>query len=155
MPSTAGLTNQAKVDFLSGTHNPTTDTYKLALFNDDSNMTPSTTTTYTANGTGAYAGRMQGEHANTGTYSAGGATVTGPYTVTLTGNTAYIDFPAAEGPMWTGATFVNVTTALLYNSSKPGNKAIAIFVFPAVNTISGSFLAKLPDPGLSAIIRFV
>ena len=140
MPSTQALTNQAKKDFLSGVHAPS-DTYKLALYTDSANLSKDTTT-YTP--TGEFVG---------GGYVAGGEVVPGNYTVTLLGDTAYIDFPDQDGPMWTGVTLTNITTALLYNYSK-ANAAIAVFTFAPVSTISGSFLAKLPDPGVTALIRF-
>jgi len=140
MASTQALTNQAKVDFLSGVHLPG-DTYKLALYTSSATLNKASTV-YTS----------YGECTGTG-YVAGGAVIPGPYTVTLLNDMAYIDFPTTQGALWSNVTLTGVVTALLYNSSR-SNKAIAVFTFASVDTISGSFLAKLPEPGATALIRF-
>ena len=87
------------------------------------------------------------EVANTGTYSAGGATLT-PVTVASSGYTAYVGFPNIS---WTAA--LTARCALIYNSSQ-GNKSIAVLDFGSDKTSTTTFTITMPaNSATAALIR--
>lgn len=136
MASTTAFTNQAKQDFLNGVHQPA-DTYKIALYTSTA-TNDKTSTAYTTTN----------EVTGTG-YTAGGVTLTG-FTVSISSDTAYIDF--TTDPSWTTASFT-AASCMIYNSSR-SNKAIAVIDFGGNFTATaGTFTITFPAPGTSALIR--
>ena len=81
------FTNQGRTDLLSGVYNVETDTFKMALFTDASNLGAASTT---------FAG-VTGE-ITTGNYTAGGETVA----LSLTGTTT-VKVDIDTDPVWTVA----------------------------------------------------
>lgn len=134
MASTAAITNSFKQEMLQGIH-LAADVYKVALYNPGT--LDKTTTAYTATG----------EVGNSGTYAAGGFTMVG-FTVSISGDTAYIDW--TTDPNWTSAT-ITASTALIYNSSR-SNKSVAVLTFTSTASTSGTWTLQLPAAGASATI---
>tara|TARA_R100001530_G_scaffold119323_1_gene86498 strand:- start:608 stop:1024 length:417 start_codon:yes stop_codon:yes gene_type:complete len=125
-----------KSQLLTGTHDFSTDTFKLALYTSSA----SSLADYTI-----YA--VTNEASGSG-YTAGGTTLSGG-TVSTSGTTAYADFTA-------DATFTSVTItaryALIYNSSE-SNKACFFLDFGADKTATnGTFTITFPSPGASALL---
>ena len=136
MASTTAFCNSAKQDYLNGL-NLSSNVYKIALY---------TSTATNDKTTAIYS--VTNEVSGTG-YTAGGATLAG-FTVSISGDTAYIDW--TTDPSWTTATFT-AASALIYNSSV-SNHAIAVIDFGGNFTATaGTFTVQLPAPGLTAIIR--
>lgn len=129
MPVTQAICNQAKGDFLLGTHQPT-DTFKVALYTQAAATLNADTTAYTATG----------EVSGTG-YTAGGTNLTGQYTVTIdqAGDFAYLNFP--NNPTWPNSS-LTADAALIYNASKQ-NKAVAVLTFASVTTIAGTLVVNI------------
>jgi VCBS repeat-containing protein len=130
-----------KVELLQGVHNftnSTGDTFKLALYTSSATL-DATTTAYSSSN----------EVANSGTYSAGGGTLTN-VTPTSTGTTAFTDFSDLS---FTSAT-ITARGALIYNSSD-SNKAVAVLDFGSDKTSTdGTFTIQFPTADASnAIIR--
>ena len=135
MAITSALCNSFKQEILEGVHD-STDTYKLALFDSNANLSAATT---------AYS--TSGESSGTG-YTAGGVTLTG-FTTGLSGSTAFLTF--------SDASFENSTITsrgcMIYNSSK-SNKALAVFNFGQnVSSVNGTFTVDLPAAGADSLIR--
>lgn len=132
-----------KVEILKGVHNFTAssgNTFKLALYTNSASFTAATTAYTTGN-----------EVANSGSYSAGGGTLTN-VTPTSTGTTAFLDFtPDLE---FTNAT-ITARGALIYNSSAAGNPTVAVLDFGADKTsTTGTFTIQFPTADASnAIVR--
>jgi len=132
-----------KVEILKGVHNFTAssgNTFKLALYTNSASFTAATTAYTTAN-----------EVANSGSYSAGGGTLTN-VTPTATGTTAFLDFtPDLE---FTSAT-ITARGALIYNSSAAGNPTVAVLDFGADKTsTTGTFTIQFPTAdATNAIVR--
>jgi len=131
-----------KVEILKGVHNftvSTGDTFKLALYDNTASFTAATTA-YTATN----------EVANSGSYSAGGGTLTN-VTPTTSGTTALTDFADLE---FTAAT-ITARGALIYNSSAAGNPTVAVLDFGADKTsTTGTFTIQFPTADASnAIVR--
>lgn len=131
--STAAVCNSYKQDVLNGVHQPG-DTYKIALYNGAS--LDKTTTAYTATG----------EVSGTG-YSAGGTALSG-FTVSASGDTAYIDW--TTDPTWASSS-ITADSALIYNSSR-SNKAVAVLTFTSSTSAASTFTVQLPAPGATAVI---
>lgn len=131
------VTTSFKKELLEGTHDFTTDTFKIALYTSDASLGASTTAYSATN-----------EVSGTG-YSAGGATltVTAP---TTSGSKAYIDIADVT---WASST-ITARGALIYNSSK-SNKAVAVLNFGLDRSSSASdFVITFPAAGPStAILR--
>lgn len=130
-----------KQELLVGTHNFTTstgDTFKLALYDNNASFDASTTA-YTATN----------EVANSGTYTAGGGTLTN-VTPTTSGTTALTDFADIT---FTSAT-ITARGALIYNSTN-GNRAVVVLDFGSDKTsTAGDFTIIFPTADASnAIIR--
>jgi len=138
---TQAMCTSFKVELLQGVHNftnSTGDTFKLALYTSSATL-DATTTAYSSSN----------EVANSGTYSAGGGTLTN-VTPTSTGTTAFTDFSDLS---FTSAT-ITARGALIYNSSD-SNKAVAVLDFGSDKTSTdGTFTIQFPTADASnAIIR--
>lgn len=143
MAITTAMCNSFKEELLGGVHDLDTDSLKVALIKS------SPTGSYGAD-TANYSDITGNTDEAVGTnYTAGGQTLDSA-TITLSGNTAFVDF-ADE-------VFNNLTIssdgAIIYNSSQ-GNKAVALFDFGAtVTSTSGDFTVVFPSADSSnAVIR--
>jgi len=131
-----------KVELLKGVHdftNGTGDTFKLALYDNNASFNASTTA-YTSSD----------EVANSGTYAAGGGTLTN-VTPTSSGTTAFTDFADIS---FTSAT-ITAYGALIYNDSAVGDPAVCVLDFSGAKTsTNGTFTVIFPTAdSTSAIIR--
>ena len=129
-------TTSFKAELYQGIHDLTTDVIKIALYTASANLDETTTVYSAAN-----------EVANTGTYVAGGATLT-PITVSSSGYTAVVGFPNIS---WTGV--ITARGALIYNSSQ-GNKSIAVLDFGSDKISTVTFTITMPaNTATAALIR--
>ena len=131
-----------KVELMKAVHNFTTstgNTFKLALYDNSASFTAATT---------AYT--VTNEVANSGTYSAGGGTLTN-VTPTSSGTTAFTDFADLS---FTSAT-ITAFGALIYNDSAAGDPTVCVLDFGGAKTsTSGTFTIIFPTADASnAIIR--
>jgi hypothetical protein len=131
-----------KVELMRAVHNFTTgtgDTFKLALYDNSASFTAATTAYTPTN-----------EVANSGSYAAGGGTLTN-VTPTSTGTTAFTDFADLS---FTSAT-ITAFGALIYNDTAAGDPAVCVLDFGGAKTsTSGTFTVIFPtDDSTSAIIR--
>jgi len=131
-----------KVELMQAVHNFTNgtgNTFKLALYDNSPSFTAATTA-YTSSG----------EVANSGTYSAGGGTLTN-VTPTSSGTTAFTDFADIS---FTSAT-ITAYGALIYNDSATGDPAVCVLDFGGAKTsTNGTFTVIFPTAdSTSAIIR--
>ena len=131
-----------KVELMQGVHNftaSTGNTFKLALYDNSASFTAATTAYTNTN-----------EVANSGTYSAGGGTLTN-ITPTSSGTTAFTDF---DDLSFTSAT-ITAYGAMIYNDSAAGNPSVCILDFGGAKTsTSGTFQIIFPTADASnAIIR--
>ena len=131
-----------KKELMTGTHNFTAssgNTFKLALYTNSASFTAATTAYTSSN-----------EVSNSGSYSAGGGTLTN-VTPTTSGTTALTDFADLE---FTSAT-ITARGALIYNSTASGNPTVAVLDFGADKTsTTGTFTIQFPTADASnAIIR--
>jgi hypothetical protein len=118
------------------------DVFKLALYSSAATL-DATTTAYTSSN----------EVANSGTYAAGGGTLTN-VTPTTTGTTAFTDF---DDISFTSAT-INARGALIYNSTPTHtytNPSVVVLDFGGDKiSTSGTFTIQFPTADASnAIIR--
>jgi hypothetical protein len=134
-----------KVQILEGVHDFRTaggDTFKLALYDNSASFTAATT---------AYT--VTNEVANSGSYAAGGGTLTN-VTPTSSGTTAFTDFADLS---FTSAT-ITAYGALIYNST-PGhtytNPTVCVLDFGGAKTsTNGTFTIIFPTADATdAIIR--
>jgi hypothetical protein len=129
-------TTSFKAELYQGIHDLTTDVIKIALYTGNANLNEDTTV-YTS----------AAEVAATGTYVAGGATMTG-ITVGTSGYTAYVGF---NNVSWTGV--ITARCALIYNSTQ-GNKSVAVLDFGSDKTSVTTFLITMPaNTSTTALIR--
>ena len=131
-----------KVELMRAVHNFTNgtgNTFKLALYDNSASFTAATTA-YTATN----------EVANSGTYTAGGGTLTN-VTPTSSGTTAFTDFADLS---FTSAT-ITAFGALIYNDSAAGDPTVCVLDFGGAKTsTSGTFTIVFPTADASnAIIR--
>jgi len=131
-----------KQELLTGTHNftaSTGDTFKLALYDNNASFTAATTAYTTSN-----------EVSASGTYSAGGGTLTN-VTPTTSGTTAFTDFADLS---FTSAT-ITARGALIYNDDDSGDASVIVLDFGADKTsTAGTFSILFPTADASnAIIR--
>ena len=131
-----------KVELMQAVHNFTTgtgDTFKLALYDDSASFTAATT---------AYT--VTNEVANSGTYAAGGGTLTN-VTPTSTSTTAFTDFADLS---FTSAT-ITAFGAMIYNDSAAGDPSVCILDFGGAKTsTAGTFTIIFPtDDSTNAILR--
>ena len=134
-----------KQQLLAGDHDIDNDTINLALYTSSATLNGNTTAYATTNEVGA-----------SGTYAAGGATLTSPTigltATSATASTAFVDFANVS---FTSAT-ISAQAALIYNrSSANTNAAIAVLDFGAVKTsTNGTFTIAFPTNDKdSAILR--
>ena len=118
------------------------DTFKIALYSSAATLSAATTTYSSTN-----------EVANSGTYAAGGGTLTN-VTPTTSGTTAFTDFADIS---FTSAT-INARGALIYNSTPTHtytNPSVAVLDFGGDKiSTSGTFTIQFPAADASnAIIR--
>lgn len=139
MAITQAMCGSFKQELFGGIHDLDTDQLKMALYLSSASLS-STTTAYTTSG----------ETSGTN-YTAGGNNISN-VVISLSGNTAFIDFD--------DVVFSNVSVtargALIYNSSK-ANRAVAVLDFGEDKTsTTGNFEVQLPTgDASSAIIRIV
>ena len=131
-----------KQELLTGTHDftaSTGNTFKLALYDNNASFTAATTA-YTASN----------EVGDSGTYSAGGGTLTN-VTPTTSGTTALTDF---DDLSFTSAT-ITARGALIYNDTAAGDPSVVVLDFGSDKTsTSGTFTIVFPTADASnAIIR--
>ena len=122
-------------DFTTGTGS----TFKLALYDNSASFTAATTA-YTATN----------EVANSGTYAAGGGTLTN-VTPTSSGTTAFTDFADLS---FTSAT-ITAYGAMIYNDSAAGDPSVCILDFGGAKTsTAGTFTIIFPtNDSTNAILR--
>ena len=144
MAISTALCSSFKQELLQGVHNFSSHTFKLALIKASESGTYGAASTNYSNITG-----NSDEQGNTGTYSAGGATLTGT-TINLTNTTAHIDF---DNPQFTSAT-IDANGCMIYNSSA-SNKAVCVISFGSTQSSdNGTFTITMPADGEStSIIR--
>jgi len=137
-----------KKELMLGTHNFATNgnAFKIALYAEGGGGKSSTTATLGATTT-AYT--TTGEVANSGSYTAGGGTLT-KVAPTTSGTTALTDFADIS---FTTAT-ITAMGALIYNDTN-SDKAVAVLDFSSNKTsTSGTFTIQFPTADASnAIIR--
>jgi len=139
MAITTAICTSFKQEVVDGTHDFTTDTFKLAL------IIPSSAGTYGA-ATANYSELTVDEVANGSGYTTGGVTLSGVQEV-LDGTTVIIDW--TTNPSWTSASF-SARGCLIYNSSK-SDRAVAVYDFGAdITATNGTFLITLPAPTAAA-----
>ena len=138
---TTAIATSFKVEILKAIHDftaSTGDTFKLALYTSSATM-DATTTAYSATN----------EVGNSGTYTAGGGSLTSS-TPVASGTTAICDFADLA---FTSAT-ITARGSLIYNSTK-SNRAVIINDFGSDKTsTAGTFTIVFPTPDASnAIVR--
>jgi len=137
-----------KQELMLGTHNFATNgnAFKLALYAEGGGGKSSTTATL---GAATTAFTTTGEVANSGSYAAGGGTLTKVAPAT-SGTTAFTDFADLS---FTTAT-ITAMGALIYNDTN-GDKAVCVLDFSSNKTsTSGTFTVQFPTADASnAIIR--
>jgi hypothetical protein len=136
------LCTSFKQEILQGVHNftaSTGNTFKLALYTNSASFTAATTA-YTATN----------EVGNSGSYTAGGGTLTN-ITPTTSGTTAFLDF---DDLSFTSAT-ITARGALIYNDTAAGDPTVCVLDFGADKTsTSGTFTIQFPTADASnAIVR--
>jgi hypothetical protein len=141
MAITQALCTSFKVEILQGIHDftaSTGDAFKLALYSSSATL-DATTTAYSSSN----------EVADSGTYAAGGGTLTN-ITPTSSGTTAFTDFADLS---FTSAT-ITARGALIYNSTD-SNRAVAVLDFGGDKiSTTGTFTIQFPVADASnAIIR--
>ena len=148
MAITQALCTSFKQELMLGTHNFATNgnAFKLALYAEGGGGKSSTTATLGATTT-AYT--TTGEVANSGSYTAGGGTLT-KVAPTTSGTTALTDFADIS---FTTAT-ITAMGALIYNDTN-SDKAVCVLDFTSNKTsTSGTFTIQFPTADASnAIIR--
>ena len=142
MAITQAMCNSFKQELLEGVHNFKNsggDTFKLALFTSSASLDSTTTAYSTSNEVG-----------NSGTYSAGGGTLTRVDPSLKSTSTATTDFSDIS---FTSAT-ITARGALIYNSSD-SNKDVCVLDFGSdKSSSSGTFQVVFPTNDASnAIIR--
>lgn len=125
-------------ELLTGVHNFSTDTFKLALYSPSATLNGSTT---------VYSPTNEVASMN---YAPGGAVVTVTTIGTDPSGIAFVNFST---PTWTGVSFTT-RGALLYNTSK-SNKAVAVIDFGVDKTFSNATVrVRMPDSTAStALVR--
>ena len=140
-------TTSFKVDLLNGIHNfgtgvvraaTTADTFKIALYTSDADLSASTTVYSASN-----------EASGTG-YTAGGNTLTVSQVPTSTDTTAFLSFSPTS---WASST-ISARGDLIYNSTQ-SDKAVAVLDFGDTKTTTNQTLTiEFPTAdSSSAIIR--
>lgn len=140
MSITQAMCTSFKAQLLTGVHNFSTHTFKMALYTDAATL-GADTESYVSNG----------EISGSG-YTAGGSALV-VASVTTSNGVALVDFADVS---WPSVTF-SARGALIYNSSVAGNPAVTVLDFGADRSASGStFTVQFPAPtGDAAIVRIV
>jgi hypothetical protein len=140
MSITQAMCTSFKAQLLTGVHNFSTHTFKIALYTDSAVLSAATES-YVS----------EGEIEGSG-YTAGGAVLEAS-AVTVSNGVALVDFADVS---WPAVTF-SARGALIYNSTAAGNPAVAVLDFGADRSASGSaFTVQFPAPtGDTAIVRIV
>ena len=143
MAITTAMCNSFKEELLGGVHDLDTDTLKVALITDSPSGTYDASTTNYSDVTG------NSDEAVGTNYTAGGQSLDSPV-ITLSGDTAFVDF---ADEVFTDLT-ISADGCIIYNASK-GNLAIAVFNFGStVTSTSGDFTLVFPTADASnAVIR--
>lgn len=131
-------TNEFRTGLMSGAYNFNTDTFKIALYNNDADLNE-TTSAYTTTNEVVASG-----------YSAGGAVLTVSVTPTTgpSGDIAYVSFDNAS---WSGA--ISARGALIYDVTN-SNKTVCVLDFGSEKTSVTTFEVQFPPAtNTSAIIR--
>lgn len=131
-------TNEFRTGLMSGAYDFNTDTFKIALYNNDADLNETTSVYTTAN-----------EVVASG-YSAGGAVLTVSVTPTTgpSGDIAYVSFNNAS---WSGA--ISARGALIYDVTN-SNKTVCVLDFGSEKTSVTTFEVQFPPAtNTSAIIR--
>jgi hypothetical protein len=147
MAITTAMTNSSKQEFLNGIHT-SAHTYKIALIKTGHSGTYSKATTAFGTSTGAPTTSNLGtdEVTASGTYAAGGVTLTGR-TVSISTDTAYLDFAAmAQVTGFTGS----ADGCMIYNDSVAGKPCIYVGAFAGapIAATAGTFDVAIPTSGL-------
>ena len=142
MAITQALCTSFKQEILQAVHDftaSTGNTFKLALYTSSATLSAATTAYSATNEVG-----------NSGSYSAGGGTLTN-VTPTTSGTTAFTDF---DDISFTSAT-ITARGALIYNDTAAGDPSVAVLDFGGDKTsTSGTFTVQFPTADASnAIIR--
>ena len=141
MAITSAFTRQFKQDLFNAALALTSDTIKLALYTNAASMDKNTTAYSATNEVG-----------NSGSYSAGGISMSG-FTVSISTDTAYIDWTV--DPAATTAT-ITARGCMIYDDTVAGNNAMGVFDFGADKTsTAGTFTITLPAAGASATFTMV
>jgi len=140
---TTAMCNSFKQELLGGVHDLDTDTLNIAL------IKASPTGSYGADTTNYSDITGNSDEASGTNYSAGGQALDSA-TITLSGNTAFVDF---ADEVFTNLT-ITAAGAIIYNTSQ-SNKAVAIFAFGSnVSSTAGDFTVIFPTADASnAVIR--
>jgi hypothetical protein len=151
MAITTAWTNQCKQDFINGIHTAA-HVYKIALIKTGHSGTYGAGTQQAGTpGTGAPTVTNLGtdEVSASGTYAAGGVTLTGR-TVGLSTNTAYLDF--ANMAQITGFTG-SADGCMIYNDSVVGKPVLycGAFAGAPIAATAGTFDCTIPTSGLGII----
>jgi len=133
-----GQTTSFKVGLFNGQFNLASDTIKMALYNGNADLNPSTTVYTSTN-----------EITGTG-YTAGGQTMTGvTISYDATNSVAYVNF---ANVVWNPAAFT-ARCALIYDSTA-SNASIAVIDFGSDKTCTNTFTVTMPANTYStALIR--
>lgn len=134
-----------KQQMLNGDHDISTDTINLALYTNAATLDANTSAYAATNEVGA-----------SGTYAAGGGTLTGANVsltkTNATASTAFVDF---DDLSFTSAT-ISAQAALIYNTSSANvNASICVLDFGGTKTsTNGTFTIQFPtNDATSAILR--
>ena len=140
---TTAMCNSFKQELLGGVHDLDTHSLKLAL------IKPSPTGNFNKSTTNYSELRGSSDEATGTNYSAGGQVLDSPV-ISLSGDTAIVDF---ADEVFSNLT-ITAAGALLYNTSA-SNKAIAVFSFGSnVASTAGDFTVIFPTADASnAVIR--
>jgi hypothetical protein len=143
MAITQAVATSFKVELMTGTHDFSTDTFKVALYSSSATLDQTVTAYTTSN-----------EVSGTG-YTAGGNTLTVSVSPTSANNssgvgTAYVSF---SNTSWSSST-ITARGALVYNSSK-ANRAVAVLDFGGDKVTNNDTLTiNFPTPDANnAIVR--
>lgn len=149
--NTQGITVNFKLAILEALHNFGTtvvrtgtgsDTFKAALYYQNSSVTPTTATAYSATN----------EVSGTG-YTAGGVVISNSTPPQLNGTTAY--WTPSSNIQWTGLTISSAFDCLLiYNNTLGTQNSVAVLTFPAQTIASGTFTVTMPsNTSTSALLQ--
>jgi hypothetical protein len=147
MANTQAMCTSFMGQLLNGGHQfaPTVDTFKAALYLASATVNASTT---------AYS--ATGEVANSGTYTAGGATVTNATAPTATNSTATAGvayWTPSASLQWTSFTATAFDTVLIYNSTQ-NNTAVSVHTFGSQTIAAGTFTLTMPtNSTTTALLR--